>query len=225
MLHTWLASLPPEWTAGCSNRVFERAVSAYGSPGRRYHTWQHALACVEELRTVQVVDGRTVFLALVFHDAIYVAGHADNERRSADLALAILGTDAACQQSELGAIERMILATRDHQKAGAGLDSDGQTMLDIDMSIVGADRQTYAWYATAIRDEYVPAAATERRFRIGRIEFLRRLGTMPHVFLTPEGRKRWETSARANLAWEESHLRAELAFVDRLVLRWRRLRR
>jgi predicted metal-dependent HD superfamily phosphohydrolase len=223
MLRSWLASLPTQWTAGCPEHVFERAIAAYESPGRHYHTWQHVLSCIERLRSVQVANGRAVFLALVFHDAVYVPGRADNERLSAELARSVLSEESSCGGSNLAAVERMILATHDHQASGAGLAPDEQMMLDIDLSILGSDRETYARYASAIRAEFVPAAASDRQFRIGRLEFLERISAMPSVFLTGEGRARWEDAARANLAWEAKRLRSELGWVDRLALVWRHI--
>jgi predicted metal-dependent HD superfamily phosphohydrolase len=68
----WIQSLPFEWVQGCPESVFHEAREAYRSPGRHYHTWGHVEDCVEKLRTMPVESPRTVFLALVFHDAVYV---------------------------------------------------------------------------------------------------------------------------------------------------------
>jgi predicted metal-dependent HD superfamily phosphohydrolase len=88
-------------------------------------------------------------------------------------------------------------------------------MLDIDLSILAASHKDYARYAREIRDEYVPAAATPARFRIGRLEFLRRVLSMPHIFLTTEAQRRWDDAARANMAWEVAELTGEQGLLER----------
>lgn len=206
-LTVWLESLPHGWTEVCPIAVFERAKIAYESGIRRYHTWEHVLACVEQLRSFPLGRTRAGFLALVFHDAIYEPGRTDNERRSAELARAVL-SECAIEESDLAAIQRMILATRDHLHEGRELPPDEQAMLDIDLSILGSEREAYARYAAAIRDEFVPAAATAGQFRIGRREFLARTLAAEHIFLTVEGRARWEATARSNLSWEAAQLGA-----------------
>ena len=82
-LSTWLANLPGEWTVGCSAAAFARAREAYDVPVRPYHNWQHVEACVSQIDSFACEHPRSVFLALVFHDAVYVAGRTDNEANSA----------------------------------------------------------------------------------------------------------------------------------------------
>ena len=81
---SWYASLPPEWIEGLPETIFDRARAAHETPCRHYHTWDHALACVEEMRSIPCEVPRTVLLALAFHDAVYVPGRSDNESQSAD---------------------------------------------------------------------------------------------------------------------------------------------
>ncbi len=221
----WLATIPPEWIEGCDPRVFDRARGAYETPARHYHTWDHVVTCVERLGTLPCAQPRLVFLALVFHDAIYVAGRPDNERASAQLARETLLAMCSVSASDLDAIERMILATRDHHGLAGTLTADEQVILDVDLSVLGSPREEYARYAKAIHDEYVPAAATDARFRIGRAEFLEAMLGMPHVFLTAEGRRRWDAAARANLAWEVGALTQGQGLLEGLVSTVRRLMR
>jgi predicted metal-dependent HD superfamily phosphohydrolase len=124
--------------------------------------------------------------------------------------------------TELDAIERMILATRDHHALSGTLSADEAVILDLDLSVLGGSRDEYVRYAKAIHDEYVPAAATESQFRIGRTEFLRRMLALPNVFLTAEGRRRWDDPARANIAWEITELTARQGFLERWISAIRR---
>jgi predicted metal-dependent HD superfamily phosphohydrolase len=168
---------------------------------------------------------RAVFLAILFHDAVYTAGASDNERRSAALAMETLA--ARCTpplaDAELRSIERMILATRDHHALADTLTTDEQTMLDVDLSILGAPWEAYAAYASGVRQEYVPAVTTAGGFRIGRSQFLAGILRRPHIFLTPEGRRRWDDRARANVQRELEELGGQPGFAMRWLLEVRRL--
>lgn len=219
-LSSWLATFPPEWTAGCKPSVFTRAREAYDTPARAYHNWQHIESCVAQIASFRCDYPRRVFLALVFHDAIYVAGQTDNEANSADLARAVL--DACVSSAELEAIDRMIRATSNHHAHATSADRDLAVMLDIDLSILGAPRDQYARYANAIHDEFVPTATTDARFRTGRLEFLERTLASPNLFITAEASRRWDAQARANIAWEIGGLKSEQGFVERAVSALRR---
>jgi predicted metal-dependent HD superfamily phosphohydrolase len=221
-LSNWLASIPREWTAGCSDAVFAKARAAYETPARQYHNWHHIESCIAELASFRCNHPRTVFLALVFHDAVYVAGRTDNEAKSAELARTLLSGDRCVSRVELEAIDRMIRASRDHHAHASSADRDLAVMLDIDLSILGAARDEYQRYARAIHDEYVPSATTGAQFRIGRLEFLERTLAVQSLFITPEAAQRWNVRARANIAWEIDLLKSEQGLVERAVSAIRR---
>ena len=216
-LSTWIASLPRDWSAAVDAEVFEQAHSAYLSPGRHYHTWEHVVACVEELRSTSCDNPRVVFLALVFHDAVYVPGAPDNEERSARMAREVLSATGSVHVDELEAIERMILATKDHRAPPDGASEDEARLIDIDMGILAAPRSAYMRYARAIQDEWVPVPASEAAFRIGRLEFLRGVLSTPHVYLTTAARDRWDQAARDNIAWEIRELTERQSLMERAV--------
>jgi predicted metal-dependent HD superfamily phosphohydrolase len=95
----WVSSLPGRWTEGCAPEVFAGAREAYASAGRFHHTWGHVLDCVEKLSSFPD-SGRAVFLALLFHDAVYVPGRKDNEARSAALASDVLRRYASLEPGD-----------------------------------------------------------------------------------------------------------------------------
>ena len=171
------------------------ARAAYDSPGRFYHTWDHVLDCLEKLRGFADADG-AAFLALLFHDAVYVAGRDDNEAKSAALARRTL--EPHLPPRELADVERMILATQHH-----ALESDDDprvaVVLDVDLSILGAPWPQYRAYADGVRREY---AMPPERFDAARAAFLSKLLQAPAIFHTAEGRARWEAAARENVARE-----------------------
>jgi predicted metal-dependent HD superfamily phosphohydrolase len=219
----WVRSLPFEWVQGCPEQVFYEAREAYRSPGRHYHTWGHVEDCVEKLRAMPLEEPRTAFLALVFHDAVYVPGRKDNEALSADLADDVLREHTAIPEGEREAIRTIILATRNHV-AERGASQDLRTALDVDMSILGADRESYDAYVAGVKREYVPAAASEAQFKAGRAAFLTKLLTTRAMFTTDEGKMRWQAAARANVALELAELTQHETFRQRC-MRWLAARR
>ena len=219
----WLATLPDEWTRGVDRSVVERAYTAHQSPPRHYHTWDHVVACVEQLRTVPCERPRLVFLALLFHDAVYVAGRSDNEARSADLAREVLAANRSLTATDLTEIEGLILATKDHHARRGVAGADEAALLDIDLSILASPRDEYMRYARQIRDEWVPAVVSDAEYRIGRVAFLRRMLAAPHVYLTPSRQGRWDDAARANMTWELDALREHQGRAERIVSALQRL--
>jgi predicted metal-dependent HD superfamily phosphohydrolase len=218
------SELPAEWVAGCSAEVLDIARRAYDSPGRFYHTWSHILACIDTLRTIPCDEARIVFLALVFHDAIYVPGRPDNEERSAELARDTLRCRSDLQEAAIQRIHRMILATRSHAIAESDPSRDLRVVVDIDMSILGSEESVYERYAEDVRSEYCPAVTTEAKFTTGRILFLEKVLAEPHIYHLPDTIERWEAAARRNVARELSRLRKSQGPLWRAVtkvLAWR----
>jgi predicted metal-dependent HD superfamily phosphohydrolase len=134
--------------------------------------------------------------ALWFHDAIYDPHTADNEARSAALAVSVLRT-ARIAASAIAKVERLILATRAHE---TDANPDTTLLLDIDLAILGSSPAAYQTYAAAIRREY--AWVPESEYRTKRAAILTRFLQRPRLFLTEPFFASHETRARANLAEE-----------------------
>lgn len=190
--------------------LFAELDSAYSSPERSYHTWHHVLDCLrwlDEYADASAVRRETVSLleyALFYHDAVYRPGASDNEAASAALAtdrLAELGVGAASVQT----VAALILATR-HEASPEADDTLAAAMVDIDLSILGADPATYTEYTQAIAREY--AHMDPERFAAGRRAILEAFLARPTIYTTHWFRARLEERARRNL-------RAELGFFSR----------
>ena len=153
-LARWTQSLPAAWTEGCGEALFRAAHECYQSPGRVYHSWNHLLDCADKLRTFSCDSSQEVFLALLFHDAIYVVGSPTNEERSAAEAKRLLEIHSSIGPAQIGRISQYILATRDHRLPPGESPGDLQVTLDIDMSILGAAPDVYRDYASGVRREY-----------------------------------------------------------------------
>ena len=193
----------PESTAAAA---LDELVRAYSEPGRHYHNLDHIAALLQLLdRHGEAVRNReAVELAIFFHDAVYVPTRSDNEAVSAALARARL-IELGAGDALVSEVERLILATR-HGASVADADSDPDLALlvDLDLSILGAERPAYAAYAQAIRREY--AVVPNLLYRPGRRRVLAEFLARPRIYATPHLRDLWEDAARANLEWESTTL-------------------
>ncbi len=182
---------------------FEQLRTLYAEPGRHYHNATHILACLQgfdELRDLAEAPLQ-VELAIWYHDAIYDPSRQDNEARSADLAgevLACAGLDH-CRQ----AVIDLIMATDHRQPAST---HDQRLLVDIDLSILGADASAYRTYTEAVRREY--GRFPDALYRPGRAAVLKKFLERPVIFTTEPGRARWEAPARRNIEAEIRELEA-----------------
>ncbi|WP_435212492.1 HD domain-containing protein [Streptomyces sp. bgisy034] len=168
-------------------------------PQRRYHTLTHLTAVLDRVDELagHADDPDVVRLAAWFHDAVYLPDRSENEERSARLAERALA-EARVPADRTAEVARLVRLTVTHDPAPD--DRDGQVLCDADLAILAAPPSAYAAYTAAVREEYhfVPNDA----FREGRAAILRQLLDLPSLFRTPHGRKKWEATARYNLAGE-----------------------
>jgi predicted metal-dependent HD superfamily phosphohydrolase len=181
----------------------------YAEPHRRYHDQHHVdcvLAAVDELAAAERIaddDRAVVRLAAWFHDAVYDPTAADNEQRSADLALTVLradGTSAGIADE----VARLVSVTTDHAVDPG--DVRAAVLCDADLSILACNADRYAAYIRGVREEY--AFVDDARFRHGRAAVLRRLLSREHLYATSYGREHWERLAREQVAREVALLEA-----------------
>lgn len=180
-------------------------IDAYSEPQRRYHDCGHLAYLLDEVarRAAVVEDTALLQFAAWFHDAVYDPLAKDNEARSADWAERAL-TDHGLAADRAAAVARLVRKTASHHFGEASRDE--ALFLDMDFSILGAERQTYIAYADAIRAEY--AAVPEDAFRAGRAAFLRNVLAQPRMFRTDAYEQEFAPAARANIAWEIARLEA-----------------
>ena len=203
----WLAGIAPGCWSGCDPALFAAVRAAYESPGRHYHAWSHIEACLGEFAGFAWDRPRAALLALLFHDAVYVAGRGDNEERSAELAHAAMRQWTDADEAERQAVRGMILATA-HHHANAGAPADTSRLLDIDLAVLGASRDEYDRYAAGVRAEWTPQVVSPAEFIVGRVRFLQGLLAQARIYSTPSMRSRREAAARDNVAREIAQLQA-----------------
>ncbi len=184
------------------NELFGLLEAAHTETGRHYHTDIHIADCLNQFEGVRSLAARPaeVEAAIWFHDAIYDPRRTDNEERSAAWAHSVL-TTAGAAVSTIERVAGHILATKTHETA----DPDAALLLDIDLSILGAQPQEFAAYDAAIRREYHWVA--DEAYRTGRAQLLRAFLARPYIYQTATFRDQYEAQARHNLNRKLEELR------------------
>lgn len=183
--------------------VFDALVAAYTAPERHYHNLDHLAEMfrVADRLSGQVDDPPALHLAIWFHDAVYDARAKDNERRSGELVVDLLGP-VGVPASAIDRIVQMIWATQHTSDTPPPAGRDARVLLDADLAVLGASEERYARYARDIRKEY--AWVPDADYRAGRAAVLEHFLARPRIYLTDVMFDEGEQRARANL-------RAELA--------------
>ena len=183
----------------------DRLVKQYSSPKRYYHNLQHIkalLLLLDEHRHL-LTDPQTVQFGIWYHDVVYNVLTSTNELESAKLArqhLFAMGYPA----NKINRCFDMIVATKTHQLPPQVDDIDGRFFMDIDLSILGADKEQYLEYAEQVRNEY--KVFPSFLYRRGRKKALQHLLDTPSIYKTDLFRDKLEAKARANLQMELSYL-------------------
>lgn len=179
--------------AGSGPEMYAELERLYSGPDRRFHHLGHIRGCLALLDEVApLLDDRdSVEMALWFHDAIYVPGARDNERRSAQLFADRTSGVASLFRRKVCAL---IIATR---HTGHAQGKDRRFVVDIDLAGFAAPWEEFVRQGTALRAEF--AAQDDRQYYAGQIAFLRRLQQRRHFFATGYFRERGELRAQDNL--------------------------
>lgn len=170
---------------------------AYEEPARAYHNFGHVLEVLAHFERVPDWRERdAVCLAILFHDAIYLAGHTNNEAQSAELSATLLAPTAYAPL--IPRVQQLILLTARHGSIEADeVDRDAALFLDCDMAILGASPDAYDAYERAIAQEY--AALSPIAYRAGRARFLHKLLARPRIYLSDFFHAEREQAARSNI--------------------------
>lgn len=177
--------------------------AAYATPPRAYHHFGHVRAVLQHCQQVAAGPGWQqpveVYLAALYHDAVYQAGRKDNEARSAHLALQVIAQAPDLAQVDAARVEQLILLTARHGALGPDeVDAEAALFLDCDMAILGAPAEVFDAYDRGVAEEYrgvVPGFL----YRAGRRRFLQGLLRAPRIFLSEFFHQRLDAAARANL--------------------------
>ena len=186
--------------------LWQDVESHYSEPVRAYHTLNHLEQLFTQFEQIahKLKQPHIIALALFYHDIIYDPMRADNERQSAiffEQAYAIILPNSLIKR-----IYALIMLTATHQLTDDIDDLDAAYLLDMDLSILGAEWSAYECYAESVRQEYAHVAAAD--YRSGRIAVLEGLLTHSKLYLTDDYYHRLEQQARRNIKREIMALRA-----------------
>lgn len=178
-----------------NDETYDSLLKAYSQKHRAYHTLEHIDACFRHLDAIsqQATYLHEIELALWFHDAIYKPFSSTNEEDGAELAKTFLFKNSI-EPEIIERIRQLIILTKEH---AAPQTNDGKLMLDIDLSILGAQEHIYVEFEKNVRKEYkrVPSFI----FRKKRKEILTTFLKRPRLYHTPYFFNRLETQAKSNL--------------------------
>jgi len=191
----WTAAWQALGVAAPDDALRQELQRRYGEPQRHYHTMQHLGECLAWFDREQALAERPgeVALALWFHDAIYDVHAHDNEARSADWARQALQA-AGASDASADRVHALVMATR-HDAVPEG--RDAELLIDIDLSILGAERARFDEYERQVHAEYgfVPEEIRLPRRRA----ILQRFLDRPAIYATPRMHALLEARARENL--------------------------
>jgi predicted metal-dependent HD superfamily phosphohydrolase len=196
LLFRWQSVWQELGAADADEELFRQLVASYSEPHRKYHTMQHLQECFAHLETVRSYAERPgeVELALWFHDAIYDTQRKDNETRSAEWARdSALAGGLSSEQAHR--IYELIVVTM-HDAVPAG--RDAAVLVDVDLSILGADAARFDEYELQIREEY--AWVPEALYRKARRQILREFLNRERIYSTEYFQYQYEARARENIA-------------------------
>ena len=175
--------------------LYHRLVACWNEEHRRYHTVQHLGECLAHFAAVRNQARRPaeIELALWFHDAFYDPRRDDNELLSAQWARSSV-LQAGLPVDVADRVHALVMATR-HDAVPE--DADAQLLVDVDLSILGAEPARFDESDEQIRAEY--AHVPDEAYRQGRSRVLISFLTRPRLYSTEYFHAALEQRARQNL--------------------------
>jgi predicted metal-dependent HD superfamily phosphohydrolase len=125
--------------------AFDKICKLYSEKCRYYHTLEHISYCLDLFDSCINYIGmpQELEVAIWLHDVIYDPEKSTNEQLSADFAVELLsaiGTDP----KKIHIINDLLLCTK---HPSIPVSNDEKYLIGIDLSILGADKETYAQYS------------------------------------------------------------------------------
>lgn len=185
--------------------IYAYLVKRYSEPHRFYHNLQHIENCLIQMDMISgnEIDPIVIEFALWFHDAVYDPKANDNEEQSALLAKSVC-EDAELPDSFSKKVQKLILLTKHTLEPS---DFMQKVIIDVDLSILGSDPQTYDNFEMAIRKEY--SHVNDRDFITGRSSILNGFLNRKRIFYTDFFFSKYELPARSNLTQTVQKLKKE----------------
>jgi len=183
-----------------TNALWQTIKLQYTSKNRYYHNLEHLhnmLLQLEDIATA-INDLDSLKFAIWYHDIVYKSTNKDNEEQSAlfaEKALKALNYDVF----KVEKVRNFIISTKNHELLLAK-SNDNAYLLDLDLSILGTNWETYKIYIQNIRKEY--KIYPNMLYKPGRKKVLKHFLERDSLFFTEEFKTKFENQARENLKKE-----------------------
>lgn len=175
--------------------------SLYSSDDRYYHNLNHINSCillfVDHFHKLNITAYEEIYLAIVFHDAIYNTHDKQNEFNSSILFKSVSGSfDLGLRQ--INRVSNMIKLTGTHSHNNHQATVDEKVVLDIDLSSLGAENyKDFNRDTDNIRKEY--SWVPDELFAQKRIELLKQFLAKDKIYYTELAISLFEENARRNI--------------------------
>ena len=202
ILASWQNTWQQLGLATADEALFHQLVARYSEKHRHYHTLQHLRECFLQFDAVRddALHPGEIELGLWFHDVVYDLDRQDNEQRSADMAHACV-LAAGLPVAVADRVHLLIMATVHDAPPG---DADARLLVDVDLSILGAEPERFDESDRQIRAEH--AHVPEDIFRAGRRRVLSGFLARKRLYCTERFFALYEERARDNLRRSLSRL-------------------
>jgi len=170
----------------------------YTKPNRHYHNINHILRATWvagelcQKSNVKVWETQAVEYALFWHD--FIQGH-DLGKGRAETTSALIAESLIYYLPYGHVVQNAIIATLDHQTSTTSIVN--KIVVDADLEILAADRETFDSYDSIVRLEYPHVSDDD--WILGRGKFLVEFLKRENIYQSPVGREAYEAKARANL--------------------------
>ena len=202
----WLKN---EWIGLASNyssdkdliyNYWEDIKSHYSKKSRYYHNLEHIHKMLIQLETIkgEIANLPEIKFAIWYHDIIYKSTKKDNEEKSAAFAKNRLKS-FSFNINSIKIVEELILSTKKHNVI-LNQNQDNAYLLDLDLSILGSNWETYKNYTQQIRKEY--KIYPDFMYKSGRKKVLQHFLERDNLYFTKTYKIQFENKARENIKRE-----------------------
>ncbi len=202
----WLKN---EWITLVSNyssdkdliyNYWEDITSQYSKKSRYYHNLEHIHNMLVQLETIkgEIANLPEIKFAIWYHDIIYKSTKKDNEEKSAAFAKNRLKS-FSFNINSIKKVEELILSTKKHNVI-LNQNQDNAYLLDLDLSILGSNWETYKNYTQKIRKEY--KIYPDFMYKSGRKKVLQHFLERDTLYFTKTYKIQFENKARENIKRE-----------------------
>ncbi len=184
-----------------NEKEYEMIWRAYSQSQRAYHNTVHIKDCLAKCSlNPETRFNHQLHLAFWYHDLVYQPLKKNNELKSAEAAAYFLKKQSASPEL-VTQVNDLIMATLHNSEPK---NKEEAFMMDIDISILGSDSETYATYTQNIRKEYkmVPWILYKKK----RIEILKMFLNKSNLYVTDYFKNLFEEKARLNIQNEIAEL-------------------